>query len=193
MKITRLITILLIGLLSACNTKITTPEVKTYGNYRANKSELNVSIQLSEFSNYSELLERIRNTVCNDSIPVIILNAKNIERRVFINESCIPLPFNPKGKHYIEIAFDKIFNPWTHKTIKTDSLTQIIQNQLKYEKENGFNSYFVAFQLRPDEKLNTLEKFLNNLLESFDTLNSDKTLNVALWEVYPPPPNPNIY
>src|SRR5690625_4391851 len=71
--------------------------IKKYGYLKNEEVSLNVPLKLSEFKEFGVFIDRLNEIVCNDSVPKIVIQNKNI----YPVEDCNPKPFNPKGKHFI--------------------------------------------------------------------------------------------
>ena len=180
--------------LASCGKQET--EIKDYGFLKNEKGSLKVSLELSEFKNYGELIDRIREITCNDSIPTIVIKEKNLIRNIYPIEHCEPMIFDPDGKHYISFAKGKFYKDHFSKEIKTDSLDWTLKNDFAYFKVEGetdvVKSYFTIIESNRNEKVEGIENFLTDLTQEYDKLKTELELNISFWEVVPYSPPPEI-
>jgi len=169
-------------------------KIYNYGFPREKNENLNITIKLSEFKNFGMLVDKIREITCSDSIPKIVIENKYSTRNIYPVEYCEPIPFNPKGKHYVTFENGRAYKDYFSKEIETDSLGQNLKNEYAYyrtsKKSDRPESYIVIIECKRNESLNGIEEFLNNLTREFDKLKTNLELNIAFWEVVtlPPPP-----
>ncbi|MDE5420479.1 hypothetical protein L3049_21010 [Labilibaculum sp. DW002] len=179
-------------LISACAN-----QEKEYGYVEKGKDSLQVSLQIKDFNNYGNLVDRIRQITCNDSIPTIVIKNNNLVRNIHLSENCEPIKFDPRGKHYITFVQGKAYHNKCSKEISLDSLKSILINDFSYfrtsNKSEEPNSYLVIIESKRNGNVNGIEKFLNELTNEFDELNTNLNLNISFWEVVPHiPPPPKI-
>ncbi|GAK97466.1 hypothetical protein JCM19294_2 [Nonlabens tegetincola] len=184
--------LIIILLLANCGKQET--EIKNYGFPKNESGSLNVSLELSEFKNYGNLIDRIREITCNDSIPRIVIKEENIVRNIYPIEHCEPMIFDPKGKHYVSLAKGKFYKDHFSKEIKMDSLAWTLKNDFAYfkveDKTDVIKSYLMIFESNRNEKVDGIENFLTDLIQEYDKLKTELELNISFWEVVPylPPP-----
>jgi len=83
-------------------------EIKEYGFKLKDSDSLNVSIRISEFDNYENFLDRLKEIVCYDSIPNIVIESENQVRNIYPIEYCeIPM-FHPRFRNTFFIRMDSI-------------------------------------------------------------------------------------
>ncbi len=81
-------------------------EIKEYGFKQIDADSISVSIRISEFDNYENLLDRLKEIVCFDSIPKIVLETENKIRNIYPIEYCeIPM-FHPRFRNTFFIQMD---------------------------------------------------------------------------------------
>jgi len=182
--------LIIILLLAGCGNQET--EIKSYGFPKNGNGNLNVSLELSEFNNYGKLIDRIRKTTCNDSIPKIVIKEKNLTRNIYPIEHCEPMIFDPNGKHYVTFRKGKPYE-W-------QSITEILPNSINkkltedfayYRNSEKLESYLIIIESERNEKVDGIEKFIKSITQEYDELETDLKLNFAFWEVvphFPPPP-----
>jgi len=166
-------------------------QIKKYGYGKEANENLFASINLSKTNNYGQLLDKIRLTTCNDSIPQIVLKDENGKRIIFPTAAdCNPPPFDPQIKHYVTILKGEPYYPGSLKPINLDSLNWIIQNNYVYKGNDGYRTYFVVVESNRNEKIKGIKKFLIQLTKAFDKIDTKLNLNIAFWEIVPniPPP-----
>jgi hypothetical protein len=188
LKFAKYLTIIL--LLASCGNQET--EIKSYGFPKNGNGNLIVSLELSEFNSYGKLIDRIRKTTCNDSIPKIVVKEKNMTRNIYPIEHCEPIIFDPNGKHYVTFRKGKPYE-W-------QSITEILPNSINkkltedfayYRNSEKLESYLVIIESERNEKIDGIEKFIKSITQEYDELETDLKLNFAFWEVvphFPPPP-----
>ena len=169
-------------------------EIKNYRFPKNESGSLNVSLELSEFENYGNLIDRIHGIICNDSIPKIGIKGKNLIRNIYPIEHCEPMIFDPDGKHYITFRKGKTFEWQTNTEIPPDSLSSKLTEDFAYYRNSVKpDSYLIIIESKRNEKVNGIEKFITNITKEYDKLGTDLELNFAFWEVVPhlPPPPVN--
>jgi len=179
-------------LLASCVKQET--EIKSYGFPKNESRDLNVSLELSEFKNYGKLIDRIRAITCNDSIPKIVIKEKNLIRNIYPTEICEPIIFDPDGKHYVTFRKGKPFEWQTITEILQDSLSKKLTEDFSYYgNSEKLESYLIIIESERNEKINGIEKFITDITQEYDKLETDLELNFAFWEVVPhlPPPPAN--
>lgn len=167
-------------------------EIKGYGFLKKESRSLNVPVELSEFNNYGNLIDRIHEIVCNDSVPRIVIKGKNLIRNIYPIEHCEPMIYAPDGKHYVTFRKGKSFEWQTITEIWTDSLSSKLTKDFAYYRNSEKpESYLIIIESERDEKVNGIEKFITSVTKEYDKLGTDLELNFAFWEVVrhlPPPP-----
>ncbi|MHA7832700.1 MAG: hypothetical protein ACX93O_16505 [Flagellimonas sp.] len=73
-------------------------EIIDYETSKALDKSLTVQIIISNNKNYRELIDKIREVTCNDSIPKIVLKQEKSTRNIYPIEHCKPIIFAPKCK-----------------------------------------------------------------------------------------------
>tara|TARA_R110001583_G_scaffold193212_1_gene361172 strand:- start:34 stop:618 length:585 start_codon:yes stop_codon:yes gene_type:complete len=176
--------IILILLVISCGDQ--KKEITHYGFPKDKNESLSVSLRLPEFKNYGEFIDRISEITCNDSIPKIVIEQKNITRNIYPIEYCEPFIFDPPGKHYVTIRNGKPFEWQTINEIFPDSLShKLINDFSNYQNSNESGSpsnYFVILESGREEKTRGFEKFISDLTQEYDRLGTDLELNFAFWE-----------
>ncbi|WP_127139152.1 hypothetical protein [Flagellimonas oceanensis] len=181
--------IIIFLLLVSCKKQKT--QIKDYGTSKASDKSLAVPIIISDFNNYGELIDEIRQVTCNDSIVKIVLEQKDLVKNVYPIEYCEPIIFDPNEKHYVTFWNDG--KPYEHLTlieISADSLeTKLIDDFSYYRtssKTKEIENYLVIIESERTGKVVGIEEFLTNLTNAYDNLKTKSDLNVAFFEFSPP-------
>ncbi|WP_047414132.1 hypothetical protein [Cellulophaga sp. Hel_I_12] len=185
--------LILILMTSACvNQK---RELKEYGYGKKENDSLKVSLRLDGFKTYGEFIDRIIEVSCNDSIPRIVIESKNIVRNIYPTQDCEPFIFDPAGKHYVTFNRGKVYHEQSLPEINLDSLSMMLHSEFSYYHSSNStdkpDNYFVIIESMRDEKTVGIESFINTLAIKYDSLKTDVVLNLAFWEQVPyHPPTP---
>lgn len=181
--------LIIVLLLTSCEKQVA--EIKNYGFQKNESQSLNVSIELSEFKNYGLLIDRIREITCSDSIPKIVVKQKNLISNIYPTELCEPIIFDPDGKHYVTFRKGKPFEWQTITEILPDSLSKkLTEDYTYYRNSKKLESYLIIIESERNEKINGIEKFIMDITQEYDELETDMEINFAFWEVVPPLPPP---
>ena len=166
--------------------------IKNYGYLISESKNLNVTLRLSEFKNFGLFTDRISEIICNDSIPKVVVENKNLIKNIYPVDDCNPAPFNPKSKHYITFRSGTAYRYRSENEI--DSLDYILKNNFAYyqtsNKSENPDVYFAIIESERSEKTNGIENLLLNLTNEFDELDTKLNLNIAFWNIPPLPPPP---
>ena len=170
-------------------------KLKEYGYGKKGNDSLKVSLQLRKFKTYGEFLDRILEVTCNDSIPRIVIETKNIVRNIYPTIYCESSIFDPAGKHYITFDRGKIYQDHSLPEINLDSLSEMLLTDFAYYYSSNLtdepDNFFVIIESMRDEEAVGIENFLNTLAIKYDSLKTDVVLNITFWEQIqhqPPPP-----
>ena len=185
--------LIIILLLANCGKQETV--IKNYGFPKSESGNLNVSLELSEFNNYGKFIDRIREITCNDSISKIVIKEKKMIWNIYPTEYCEPMIFDPDGKHYVTFRKGKPFEWQTITEILPGSLSKkLTENFSYYRNSEKLENYLIIIESERNEKTNGIEKFITDITQEYDKLESDLELNFAFWESiqYLPPPPANV-
>jgi len=140
---------------------------------------------LDSYKTYSDLMSTLDSLACHGKMPeVVFLNdstQKEIEIFAFCKEN-IPV-FDPKSRNLIHLHNEKI--------IKNDSVFNIenLNEIMKKDFENyGSNPDFadhpsdvlIFVSVSGFEKIKTLKSILNQITDVYDSISSEKYLNIIL-------------
>ena len=173
-------------------------KVVNFGKLTNQNDSLSVELELNQFGNYRDLLDRTENIVCDDSIPIVtIRNVKNIKRISFLNPcwndyACILI----RQKNIIQLHNDTIYK-LGELTYPLDSLENVLRRDIEnYGKKLDFADnpskliIFVSYSsLQSDKFISTLDRLTDVYLKITDSTNIKIWLNRRI-EVLPPPAPP---
>lgn len=165
-------------------------EVKMYGSAQNSNDNLFVPIALSELETYGQLIDRIEEIACNDSTPQILIKNNSETRIVFPVIECLPPPFDPRSKHYVFISNGQANYHSSLDPINLDSLQYVIQTDYAFQRRGVTAAYLVVIEADSIENTQGVKEFLNHLTRAFDSVETDLHLNILLWRIYTPPPEP---
>ena len=167
-------------------------EIKNYGHSKNRNKSLNVSLKLSEFKNYGMFIDKIQEIGCNDSVPKIVIRQKNLIKNIFPIEHCASMIFDPDGKHYVTFRNGRPYEWRTINEIEPNALHKKLTEDFSYyKKSKNPENYLIIIESTREEKVNGIEKFIKDVTEEYDKLESKLELNFAFWETIPhlsPPP-----
>ncbi|SMP27380.1 hypothetical protein SAMN06265375_1135 [Muriicola jejuensis] len=164
--------------------------------------EKGVSLTLSDYSKYSEFLNRIDQIVCADSIPTIDKSRNNIRHKFYLTTPCWDKVGDIliKQRNVIIIHNDSLqkryTDPWENNLFHLRELEDVIEHDIS---NNGFdpnwseNAENMIINISVSE--NNLHK-LNAVLEAFVKLDieNDTINNLRIWITdyvpYFKPPSP---
>ena len=159
-------------------------EIKEYGFKLKDSDSLNVSIRISEFDNYENFLDQLKEIVCYDSIPNIVIETENQVRKVYPIEYCeIPM-FHPRFRNTFFIGMDSIVK--NERKVKISELSALMKQN--YENmgvkedfaENPEKVLFI-FEYYEHKGMDGIEKYLKAITNSYDQIQSENELKIAFW------------
>ena len=168
-----------------------------YGRWKTQNDTLGVELNLNEFKDFSELLNRTEEVVCNDSLPKLtIRNDQRIKTIYFHNPcwenyGCILI----KQKNVIEIHNDSIFKSW-ELSYPMDSLETVLRKDIENHGKNPELAdnprkllIYVSYDsLLPDKFNETLDRLTDIYSKVTDGTNINIWLNERIDLIPPPPP-----
>lgn len=174
--------LIIILLLASCRDK--KKEIKEYGFKQIDADSLSVSIRISEFDNYENFLDRLKEIVCFDSIPKIVLETENKIRNIYPIEYCeIPM-FHPRFRNTFFIQMDSIIK--NERKVEISELSTLMkQNFENMGVKEGFadspEKVLFIFEYYEDKGVGGIEKYLKAITESYDYIKSENELKIAFW------------
>lgn len=175
---------------------------KEFGKWRKDNDSLSVELNLKEFKNWHELIERAERISCNDSVPKITLKTENILKTIYFqnpcweNFGCILI----KEKNVIEIHNNKISKN-SGELYSLDSLKNILKRDFENNGKNpslSDNPEKLLIQISYDKnEFKNFEKTLEKLIKTYEEIAKKRNINIWLNEkieiiplTKPPPPIP---
>lgn len=193
-----LVILLFTSLLVSCkNTKLKQTQVvyKEYGLLNNQHTNGSVILKLKQFNNWSELVKRIEDVVCHDSLPKVTFKTadtiKTVYLQNFCNEknTCIFI----KQRNVIEIDNDIIYK--SKKTYPFDSLKSVLRKDVfnKGKKPSWSETpdkLLIYISYDASKSIKKLTKTLDKLTDIYEEISTRKALNVLLVQKLkiPPPP-----
>jgi len=174
--------LIILLLLASCGNQ--KKELKEYGFKQNNADSLNVSVRISEFDNYENLLNRLKAIVCYDSIPKIVLETENKIRNIYPIEYCeIPM-FHPRFRNTFFIQKDSIIK--NERKVEFSELSKLMKQNFE---NNGEKSDFAdspekilfIFEFYENKGVDGIEKYLETITEAYDSLEITNELKIAFW------------
>ncbi len=159
-------------------------EVKEYGFKQNEKDSLEVSVRISEFKNYEKFLDRLKEIVCYDSIPKIVLETENKIRNIYPIEYCeIPM-FHPRFRNTFFIQKDSIIK--NERKVEFSELSVLMKQNFENmgEKADFADSpekVLFIFEYYENKGVDGIEKYLEAITESYDFIDSKTELKIAFW------------
>lgn len=173
---------------------------KKYGFWNSNKDSLLVNLKISDFKNFQEINDRVDEIVCNDSIPIIVLNKSNSIKKIsLINPcwkkfACILI----REHNVIELYNDSLIK--NGKFYSSDSLEYFIK---KDYSNNGKDPKFcdkpqkLIFKITADSlKLNSLNNSLDLVTQLYEKTTNKRELKIMIgthFKPFPFPPPPPAF
>jgi hypothetical protein len=169
---------------------------REFGKWNKHNDSLGVELNIEQFNNWSELVERADQIVCNDSIPKITLNTNNEIKTIYFYNDCWEVdPHIIKSKNVIEILNDTIFKP-NLKSFPLDSLESVLENDINNNGLNpklSENSNKLVISISYDKKNNfdRLHQNLDELTEQYYKITNSTEIKVWLTDKeFLKPPKP---
>lgn len=169
-------------LLASCGNQ--KKEIKEYGFKQKDTDSLNVSVRISKFDNYENFLDRLKEIVCYDSIPKIVLETENNIRNIYPIEYCeIPM-FHPRFRNTFFIQRDSIIK--NERKVEFSELSALMkQNYENMEKKADFadspEEVLFIFEYYENNGVDGIEKYLEAITESYGYIQAKEELKIAFW------------
>lgn len=165
---------------------------KRFGFWKSRDS-VSTELEVKKFKNWHELIERIDQIVCNDSLPKLTLQNKNSTKIIYFQNPC----WNKFGcilirsNNVIEIHNDSIIK--SHTTYPLDSLYNVLKRDIE---NNGKKTNLcqspkkLLISISYSDKFENLPRVLDKLTDAYSKI-TNKT-NIKIWlktkvVIIPPP------
>jgi hypothetical protein len=174
--------LIIILLLASCENQ--KKEIREYGFKQKDTDSLNVSVRISEFDNYENLLNRLREIVCYDSIPKIVLETENKTRNIYPIKYCEMPMFHPRFRNTFFILKDSIVK--NEQKVEFSELSKLLkQNFENLGKKADFaespEKILFIFEFYENKGVDGIEKYLEIITNSYDSLEITNELKIAFW------------
>ena len=168
-----------------------------FGIEESQNDSLGVELKLDSFDDFKDLINRVNQIVCNDSLPKIVIKNKKKNKSVYLrnpcseNYGCILI----RSRNSVDIINDTIFKHW-EKYYPLDSLDNVLKRDLNnYGKNPFYSDHPEKLLIRvyyTKEGIKRLPKMLDKLTKTYSKLDSIHEIKIWLTNYYPfipaPPP-----
>jgi hypothetical protein len=174
--------LIIILLLASCGNQ--KKELKEYGFKQENADSLNVSVRISDFDNYENLIDRLKQIICYDSIPKIVLETNNKIRNIYPIEYCeIPM-FHPRFRNTFFIQKDSIIK--NERKVEFSELRKLMKQNFENMGENADfaespEKVLFIFEFYENKGVEGIEKYLEIITKSYDSLETKYELKIIFW------------
>ena len=168
---------------------------KDYGRLIQGNDSLNVELHLDDFGVFQELIDRSEEIICNDSLPVLIIENDSLVKTIYFNNQCpTGAPILVRYKNVIEIHNDSVVK--NNKFYSKDSLGIILRGDIenlgkKPELSDSPDKLliYISYSVNGIKKI---EKTLDILTNEYESMTGRTDIKITLQQrVYiPPPPMP---
>jgi hypothetical protein len=169
-----------------------------FGKWNRQNDSLGVELNVNNFENWNELINRIEKIVCNDSIPKITLTTDSEIKTIYFRNTCSKEDSFRiiKTKNVIAIYNNKISKN-NESGIPLDSLENVLRKDIDNNGKNldlSESSEKLTIFIQYDDKseFNNLPNILNQLTETYYRITNKTDLKILLIDenYFSPPPRP---
>ena len=188
---------LIIAVFLCANCSENNPATTYHGSINQNNLSKIVKLESAHFKTFDELVDRIEQVSCNDSIPTLSIKVDKEEWLLGLANPCW------EG---VTCILTKRRNVLKIKDEKIKMTNEITLDSLKPIMTRHYNNYGESFQFSESptkakisvtyeqNKMNNLISMLKNVLDIYSSLNLELPIIVSLdKEIPPPPPKPIEY
>lgn len=174
--------LIIILLLASCGNQ--KKEIIEYGIKQKNADSLSVSVRISDFDNYENFIDRLKQITCYDSIPRIVLETENKILNIYPIEYCeIPM-FHPKFRNTFFIQKDSIIK--NERKVEFAELSKLMKQNFgnmgeKADFAESPEKVLFIFEFYENKGVDGIEKYLETITESYDLLQSKTELKIVFW------------
>ncbi|GAA4970192.1 hypothetical protein [Algibacter aquimarinus] len=169
-----------------------------FGKWNRQNDSLGVELNVNNFENWIDLINRIEIIVCNDSIPKITSTTDREIKTIYFRNTCLKEDSFRiiKTKNVIEIYNNKIFKN-NKSGLPLDSLENVLRKDIENNGKNldlseSSEKLTICIQYDDKNEFNNLPNILNQLTETYYRITNKKDLKILLINenYFSPPPRP---
>ena len=169
---------------------------KEYGKWNLENDSLGVKLEISRFTEWSDLLKRTEEIVCNDSVPKIILKRDKELKTIYLQNpcweglACILI----KERNTIKIHNDSV-SKYGEQMYILDSLDNFLKRDFENNGKNPILSdspdkllIYVSYDNGFEKLPHTLDKLTTSFEKNYGKMDINIWLDEKLMIIPPPPP-----
>ncbi len=169
-----------------------------FGKWKTKDEILGVDLDVNNFENWFDLINRIEKIVCNDSLPKMTLTTDSEIKTIYFRNTCSKEhSFRIiKTKNVIAIYNDKISKN-NESGIPLDSLENVLKKDIDNNGKNldlseSSEKLTICVQYDDKSEFNNLPNILNQLTETYYRITNKTDLKIFLIDenYFSPPPKP---
>ncbi|WP_204346669.1 hypothetical protein [Psychroserpens algicola] len=169
-----------------------------FGKWKTKDESLGVDLEVNNFENWFDLINRIEKIVCNDSLPKMTLTTDSEIKTIYFRNTCSKEDSFRiiKTKNVITIYNDKISKN-NKSGIPLDSLENVLRKDIDNNGKNldlseSSEKLTICVQYDDKSEFNNLPNILNQLTETYYRITNKTDLKILLIDenYFSPPPKP---
>lgn len=169
-----------------------------FGKWNKQNDSLGVELDVNNFDNWFDLINRSEKIACNDSIPKITLTTDNEIKTIYFRNTCSKEDSFRiiKTKNVIAIYNNKISKN-NESGIPLDSLENVLRKDIdnngkSLDLSESSEKLKICIQYDDKSEFNNLPNILNQLTESYYRITNKTDLKILLIDenYFSPPPKP---
>ncbi len=169
-----------------------------FGKWKTKGESLGVDLDVNNFENWFDLINRIEKIVCNDSLPKMTLKTDSEIKTIYFRNTCSKEDSFRiiKTKNVIAIYNNKISKN-NESGIPLDSLENVLRKDIDNNGKNldlseSSEKLTICIQYDDKSEFNNLPNILNQLTETYYRITNKTDLKILLIDenYFSPPPKP---
>ena len=169
-----------------------------FGKWKTKGESLGVDLDVNNFENWFDLINRIEKIVCNDSLPKMTLTTDSEIKTIYFRNTCSKEDSFRiiKTKNVIAIYNNKISKN-NESGIPLDSLENVLRKDIDNNGKNldlseSSEKLTICIQYDDKSEFNNLPNILNQLTETYYRITNETDLKILLIDenYFSPPPRP---
>jgi hypothetical protein len=169
-----------------------------FGKWNKQNDSLGVELDVNNFENWLELINRTEKIVCNDSIPKITSRTDSEIKTIYFRNTCLKEDSIRiiKTKNVIEIYNNKISKN-NESGISIDNLENVLKKDIENNGKNldlseSSEKLTICIQYDDKNEFNNLPNILKQLTETYYRITNKTDLKILLIDenYFSPPPRP---